>query len=110
MDPLWILVAFILGFAVNRVGLPPLVGYLIAGFVLQALGVEGGATLEKIADLGVDCVEGEMTDIDQKWLKTKLAQYAVEPANGIENMTKLVSGKQLWNYDNLEPSEKKLVL
>jgi len=53
MDPLWILVAFILGFAVNRVGLPPLVGYLIAGFVLQALGVEGGATLEKIADLGV---------------------------------------------------------
>ena len=40
MDPLWILVAFILGFAVNRVRLPPLVGYLIAGFVLQALGVE----------------------------------------------------------------------
>jgi glutathione-regulated potassium-efflux system ancillary protein KefC len=53
MDPLWILVAFILGFAANSVGLPPLVGYLIAGFVLQALGVEGGATLEKIADLGV---------------------------------------------------------
>ena len=64
----------------------------------------------KIADLGVDCVEGEMTEIDQKWLKTKLTQYGVEPANGIENMTKLVSGKQLWNYDNLEPSEKKLVL
>ena len=53
MDPLWILVAFILGFAVNRLGLPPLVGYLIAGFVLQAIGVEGGETLEKIADLGV---------------------------------------------------------
>jgi len=42
MDPLWILAAFILGFVVYRVGLPPLVGYLIAGFVLQALGVEGG--------------------------------------------------------------------
>lgn len=53
MDPLWILVAFILGFAVYRVGLPPLVGYLIAGFVLQALGVEGGDTLERIADLGI---------------------------------------------------------
>jgi len=25
-------------------------------------------------------------------------------------MTKIVAGKQLWNYDNLEPSEKKLVL
>ena len=53
MDPLWILVAFILGFAVYRLGLPPLVGYLIAGFVLQAFGVEGGETLEEIADLGV---------------------------------------------------------
>ena len=53
MDPFWILVAFILGFAATRVGLPPLIGYLIAGFVLQALGVEGGETLENIADLGV---------------------------------------------------------
>ena len=53
MDPLWILVAFILGFAAYRVGLPPLVGYLIAGFVLQAFGIEGGETLDRIADLGV---------------------------------------------------------
>ncbi len=53
MDPVWLLVAFILGFAAYRVGLPPLVGYLIAGFVLQAFGVEGGETLEQIADLGV---------------------------------------------------------
>ena len=45
MDPLWILVAFILGFTVNRVCLQPLVVYFIAGFVLQALWVEGGATL-----------------------------------------------------------------
>jgi hypothetical protein len=34
----------------------------------------------------------------------------MEPPRGIRNMTKIVSGKQLWNYDNLEPSEKKLVL
>ena len=53
MDPLWILTAFILGFLAFRLGLPPLVGYLIAGFVLQAFGVEGGETLERIADLGV---------------------------------------------------------
>jgi len=42
MDPLWILVAFILGFAVYRIGLPPLVGYLIAGFVLHSFGIRGG--------------------------------------------------------------------
>jgi predicted Kef-type K+ transport protein len=53
MDPLWILTAFILGFIGFRIGLPPLVGYLIAGFVLQAFGVEGGETLDRIADLGV---------------------------------------------------------
>ena len=64
----------------------------------------------KIADLGVDAVEGEMTDLDRDWLARKLAQYGLEAPNGVENMTKIVSGKQLWNYDNLEPTEKKLVL
>jgi glutamate synthase domain-containing protein 3 len=64
----------------------------------------------KIEDLGVDAVEGEMTDLEASWLKKKLAMYDLEAPNGVENMTKIVSGKQLWNYDNLEPSEKKLVL
>jgi hypothetical protein len=63
-----------------------------------------------IADLGVDAVPAEMTDLDVSWLKKKLAMYDLEAPNGVENMTKIVSGKQLWNYDNLEPSEKKLVL
>jgi len=53
MKPLWVLTAFVLGFIVNRVGLPPLVGYLIAGFALNALGAEGGGAIENIADLGV---------------------------------------------------------
>jgi predicted Kef-type K+ transport protein len=53
MDPFWILLAFILGFAAFRIGLPPLVGYLFAGFVLQGFGIEGGESLEQIADLGV---------------------------------------------------------
>ncbi len=64
----------------------------------------------KIADLGVDAVEADMTDLDCEWLKRKLELYGMEAANGIENMTKIVAGKQLWNYDNLEPSEKKLIL
>jgi glutamate synthase domain-containing protein 3 len=64
----------------------------------------------KIASLGVDAVRGEMTDLDAQWLKRKLAIYGLEAPNGVENMTKIVAGKQLWNYDNLEPTEKKLVL
>ncbi len=64
----------------------------------------------KIAGLGVDAVEGEMTDLDIEWLERKLRMYGLEAPNGAANMTKIVSGKQLWNYDNLEPVEKKLVL
>lgn len=63
-----------------------------------------------VADLGVDCVPGELTELDVKWLTSKLGMYGLEPKCGIPNMKKFVAGKQLWNYDNLEPSEKKLVL
>lgn len=64
----------------------------------------------KIAGLGVDAVEGEMTDLDVQWLSRKLGIYGLEAPNGVENMTKIVAGKKLWNYDNLEPTEKKLIL
>lgn len=64
----------------------------------------------KIDGLGVDAVEAEMTDLDCQWLDAKLALYGLAAPNGAKNMTKIVAGKQLWNYDNLEPAEKKLVL
>jgi glutamate synthase domain-containing protein 3 len=64
----------------------------------------------KIASLGVDCVETEMTDLDKRYLEGKLSLYGMSAPNGVDKMIKLTSGKQLWNYDNLEPSEKKLVL
>jgi hypothetical protein len=35
------------------VGLPPLVGFLVAGFVLNAWGVEGGESLKDFGDFGV---------------------------------------------------------
>jgi len=53
MDPLWILAAFIFGAVAGRIGLPPLVGYLLAGFSLNSFGIEGGINLAKIADAGV---------------------------------------------------------
>lgn len=64
----------------------------------------------KIDSLGVDAVEVEMTDADRKWLGGKLALYGMEAPGGADNIKKITSGKQLWNYDNLEPSEKKIVL
>jgi predicted Kef-type K+ transport protein len=53
VDPILISIAFVLGFAVRQVGLPPLVGYLVAGFVLKAMGFVGGEILEDVADMGV---------------------------------------------------------
>ncbi len=64
----------------------------------------------EIEELGVDAVDGEMTDLECDWIENKLALYGLEAPNGAANMRKIESGKQLWNYDNLEPTEKKLVL
>ena len=64
----------------------------------------------KIQDLGVDAVEGEMNATEKDWLQKKLDQYEIKPSNNVANFTKIVSGKKLWSYDKLEPSEKKLIL
>ncbi len=64
----------------------------------------------EIKDLGVDAIPGELTDLDKAWLTRKLTQYELMPEKGVDHFTKIVAGKQLWSYDNLEPSEKKLVL
>ncbi len=64
----------------------------------------------EIRSLGVDAVEAELTDLDKAWLTRKLRQYGLLPDKGVDHFTKIVAGKQLWNYDNLEPNEKKLIL
>jgi len=53
MDIIWIGAAFALGFAVSRVHLPPLVGYLAAGLLLSAFSYEAGDMLKEISHLGV---------------------------------------------------------
>ena len=64
----------------------------------------------EIRSLGVDAVPGEMTDLDRAWLERKLAMYELLPSRGVGHFQKIVAGKQLWNYDNLEPTEKKIIL
>jgi len=64
----------------------------------------------KIKSLGADAVESEVTGSDEKWLTDKLTLYGLEDKLDLSTIKKVVSGKQLWNYDSLEPSEKKLVL
>ena len=52
----WIIVAFAAGLGARALRLPPLVGYLAAGMVLAAVGVEGSAVIDRIGDLGVALV------------------------------------------------------
>lgn len=53
MDALFLAVAFFFGLVAQHLRLPPLVGFLVSGFVLQLFGQKGGDTLAVISDLGV---------------------------------------------------------
>ncbi len=52
-DVAWISLAFLLGFLSRQIGLPPLVGYLATGFLLNTQGIANDALLQKLADLGI---------------------------------------------------------
>jgi glutamate synthase domain-containing protein 3 len=60
-----------------------------------------------VKSLGVDCVPGEWTEADTEFVERKFAIHELGP---VPQLQKFVCGKQLYNYDNLEPSERKLVL
>jgi len=53
IDPLMIALAFAAGMVAHLLRLPPLLGFLAAGFALNALGFERTPTLDAIANLGV---------------------------------------------------------
>jgi len=52
-DVAWISLAFILGLSSRLFNLPPLVGFLATGFILNAYGITSGEMLQKLADLGI---------------------------------------------------------
>ena len=61
----------------------------------------------KVKSLGIDCVPGEWTDADTELIERKFRIYGL---GSPPEFQKFVCGKRLYNYDNLEPSERKLVL
>lgn len=48
-----LVIAFVLGFMMRIMGFPPMLGFLIAGFVLNFIGIEDSEALERISDLGI---------------------------------------------------------
>ena len=61
----------------------------------------------KVASLGIDCVPGEWTDADTEFVTRKFGIYGL---GNPPELQKFVCGKKLYNYDSLEPSERKMVL
>ena len=49
----WIAVAFLMGLLAKALGLPPLVGFLVAGFMLNLYGIAAGEIVRKLSDLGI---------------------------------------------------------
>ena len=61
----------------------------------------------EVASLGIDCVEAEWEDSDTELVSRK---FEIHGLGSPPELRKFVCGKKLYNYDNLEPSERKLVL
>ena len=61
----------------------------------------------KVKSLGIDCVPGEWTDRDTELIDRKFRLYDLGTPPEFQ---KFVCGKVLYNYDTLEPSERRIVL
>jgi len=61
----------------------------------------------KVASLGIDCVPGEWDESDTEFIERKFRIHGLGAPPAFQ---KFVCGKKLYNYDNLEPAERKLVL
>ncbi len=54
INVVWVGTAFICGYIIRMTGLPAMIGFLAAGFILNFLGLTGGSlALETIADMGI---------------------------------------------------------
>jgi methylamine---glutamate N-methyltransferase subunit B len=60
-----------------------------------------------VRSLGIDCVPGEWDEADTELIERK---FRIHELGAPPEFQKFVCGKKLYNYDNLEPSERKLVL
>ncbi len=54
MELIWISTAYMAGLVASRLSFPPLVGYLVAGYVLHGLGIAVLPDLHHLADIGIE--------------------------------------------------------
>lgn len=60
-----------------------------------------------IGSLGTDAILAEMDELDRRWLDETFERYGLEQP---DSWQKIVAGRKLYNYDKLEPLERKIAL
>jgi len=53
MEALWIATAFLFGFSAKQINLPPMVGYLVAGFIINSINIKPISSLSTISHFGI---------------------------------------------------------
>jgi len=105
LNTAWISLAFLGGFLAKRISLPPLIGFLAAGFALNALNItEGSKAMEVASDLGVMLLlftiglKLNVKDLLKKviWLGTSIHMLAMTVLLGGLVFLLSVSGLQLF--------------
>ncbi|RLV60447.1 potassium transporter Kef [Parashewanella curva] len=82
MEPVLLVITFLCGMLINRLGFPPLIGYLIAGFALYYVGVKESTIqfLHQISELGITLLLfaiGLKLDIKSLFKKEVLATSSI---------------------------------
>ena len=81
-DFLWIGLTFVLGLMAQKIGLPPLVGFLMAGFVLSTQKIVDHELLKTMADLGItrSAVRSTRSTLPPMASSDRRAVYSASPA------------------------------
>jgi predicted Kef-type K+ transport protein len=84
LNVVWITLAFALGLGARWLGLPPLVGYLVTGFLLHGAGIEADEVINEFSQMGVTLL------LFSIGLKLKLGSLAQPQVWGVASLHMLI--------------------
>ena len=85
MDYIWIAIAFSFGFIIKQFGLPPLIGYLAAGFALNAMGLQANDTIDVKTKLPLLSLHGKTKKPLPEHLDVNAILEAIHPRKDVND-------------------------